>query len=83
MRPRRGDGDGWNLNTAINVRYRFIPSGRCRNRRRQEVVVLKQRDLQRLLDREPGNGGGSAPLLVGGGDDRTLNRVADTAISEV
>ena len=35
-----------NLNAAINLRDLIMPSGRSRNGRGQEVVVLQQRDLQ-------------------------------------
>ena len=55
-----------NLNAAINLRNLIMPSGRSRNERGQEVVVLQQRDLQRPRDREPGNGSGCAPGVAAG-----------------
>ena len=54
-----------NLNAAINLRNLIMPSGRSRNGRGQEAVVLQQRDLQRPRDREPGNGA-CAPGVAAG-----------------
>ena len=43
-----------NLNAAINLRNLIMPSGRRRNGRGQEVVVLQQRDLPTLGAVNPG-----------------------------
>ena len=41
--PARGSWHDRNLNAAINLRNLIMPSGRSRNGRGQEVVVLQQR----------------------------------------
>ena len=64
--PECGTTHERNLNAAINLRNLIVPSGRRRNGRGQEVVVLQQRDLQRPRDREPGNGAGCAPGVAAG-----------------
>ena len=70
--PTCGARHDRNLNAAINLRNPdHARQGRSRDGRGQESLVPQQRDLQRLRDREPGNGAGCA-TAHGSGDHRKL-----------